>query len=357
MCLQYCVIYPNTEKGDIMSYRIGSFNLRNLGLSSMGKNNPRNLATIAKIINDERFDIVALQEVLSQGKALASEDYAKNSILMELGSDWDFAWADAGAENDPRNEGYAFVWRKSRLRMATTEVSTNYGIVNRTFYPRMCKVNREHMHRQPYYGRFTTSGVGGGPNVEFRLICVHTYYGSDTPADRVIRQHELDVLLKEIYPQISDRRYGNPLVAYTILLGDYNAELWTRDSRTWQEPLKVSRGGKMPCVMNTDGDGVVFSHQYDGRAIKTVQDQLTTIKYSQSESDESSSDVSGYSYNYDHFSYEEKKFDGVKVSVRRISDAVTCYCAPTDGDYSSDFEKYYKTVSDHIPIMMEIDIL
>ena len=125
-----------------MSYKIGSFNLRNLGLTAMGTDNVRNLRTIARIINDEGFDIVALQEVLSEGKAFISEDYAKKSILMELGADWDFSWADAGAENDPRHEGFAFVWRKSRLRLSSAEVSTRYGIVERTFYPRMCKVTR-----------------------------------------------------------------------------------------------------------------------------------------------------------------------------------------------------------------------
>lgn len=340
-----------------MSYKIGSFNLRNLGLTAMGKSNPRSLSTIARIINDEGFDIVALQEVLSQGKAFMSEDYAKKSILMELGTDWDFAWADTESENDPRHEGYAFVWRKSRIKLPIMEVSTRYGMVERTFNPRICRTNREYMHRRPYYGRFTTSGVGGGSNVEFRLICVHTYYGSDNAVDREIRQNELDVLLKEIYPQISDRRYGNPLVAYTILLGDYNAELWTNESEIWQAPLKASRGGKKPAVMKTDGIGVVYSNQYDGRAIKTVQDQLTTLRQKRDENGAEAFDTSGYSYNYDHFSYEERLFDGVKVSVRRITDAVTRYCKPEAGDYECDFEKYYKTVSDHIPIMMEVDIL
>lgn len=336
-----------------MSYKIGSFNLRNLGLTAMGTDNARSLRTIARIINDEGFDVVALQEVLSEGKAFISEDYAKKSILMELGSDWDFSWADAGSENDPRHEGFAFVWRKSRLRLSSSEVSTRYGIAERTFYPRMCKVNRENMQRRPYYGRFTTKG----PNIEFRLICVHTYYGkTDNIIDRNIRQHELDVLMKDIYPQISDRRYGDPLVAYTILLGDYNAELWTAESKLWQVPLKASRGGKRPAVMNTDDDGVVFSEKYGGRAIKTVQDQLTTLKSKQDEQVMESVDASGYSYNYDHFSYEEAKFEGVKVCVRSITNAVTNYCMPSEGDYGSDFEKYYKTVSDHIPIMMEIDV-
>lgn len=340
-----------------MSIKIGSFNLRNLGRESMDASNSRNLHTIANIINDEGFDLVALQEVLSEGKAFSSEQYAKQSILMELGMDWDFSWADAGAEKDPRHEGFAFVWRKSRLRLCSSEASTRYGIVERTFYPRMCKDNCENMLRRPYYGRFTTKGVLGGPNIEFRLICVHTYYGkADNAADRAIRQNELNILLKDIYPQISDRRYGDPLVAYTILLGDYNAELWTSKSRAWQEPLKAKRGGKRPAVMETDENGVVFSKKYGGRAIKTVQDQLTTLKSKLVENGEESFDTSGYSYNYDHFSYEEEKFQGITVKVRRITDAITQYCAPSGGDYSSNFEKYYKTVSDHIPIMMEIDI-
>ena len=110
-----------------MGYKIGSFNLRNLGLSAMGNGNSRSLRTIARIIRDQGFDVVALQEVLSQGKAFMSEDYAKKSILMELGPDWDFSWADAGSENDPRHEGFAFVWRKSKLRLSSTMVNTRYG--------------------------------------------------------------------------------------------------------------------------------------------------------------------------------------------------------------------------------------
>lgn len=339
-----------------MGYKIGSFNLRNLGLTAMGKDNPRSLETIANIIRDEEFDVVALQEILSQGKAFVSEDYAKKSILYKLGSKWDFCWADAGSENDPRHEGFAFIWRKDRLRLSSTKVSTPYGIVERIFFPRMCKVNRGYMLRQPFYGRFTTCGVAGGSNIEFRLICVHTYYGkNDNKADRIIRQNELDVLMKEIYPQISDRRYGDPLDSYTIILGDYNAELWTKKSRKWQEPLKATRGGKKPMVMETDENGIVVSKKYGNREIKTVQDQLTTLRSKESERGEERRSTYGFSYNYDHFSYEEKRFEGVKVSVKRIRRAVSAYCKPSGGDYNTDFEKYYKTVSDHVPIMMEIE--
>jgi endonuclease/exonuclease/phosphatase family metal-dependent hydrolase len=91
-----------------MGYKIGSFNMRNIGLSALGNNNSRDIEKIADIIRTEEFDIVALQEVLSEGKAIYSEDYAKKSILWELGPDWDFSWADAEtAGADRRHEGYS----------------------------------------------------------------------------------------------------------------------------------------------------------------------------------------------------------------------------------------------------------
>lgn len=339
-----------------MGYKIGSFNMHNLGNSALAQSNQRDLRTIANIIRGEQFDVVALQEVLSQGKAFTSPEFAKRSILMELGPDWDFKWADAKAENDPRHEGFAFIWRKSRLRLCTTKVLTWYGEITRTFYPRICNDNHYEMKRRPYYGRFTASGIPGGTNVEFRLICVHTYYGkTDNSFERDIRQRELDVLMKDIYPQINDRRYGDPMTSYTVLLGDYNAELWTSTSRIWEEPLKKSRGGRKPAIMATDDNGIVESTRYGGRRIKTVQDQLTTLK-SKEINGEEQYDSAGYSCNYDHFSYEEVSFEGTSIKVHRITDAVTKYCNNTDNRYSSNFEKYYKTISDHIPIMMEIEL-
>lgn len=59
--------------GDDMGYKIGSFNVRNLGMTSLGKNNARDLQKIAEIIGKEKFDVVALQEVLSEGKAFFSQ--------------------------------------------------------------------------------------------------------------------------------------------------------------------------------------------------------------------------------------------------------------------------------------------
>ncbi len=337
-----------------MSYRIGSFNLRNLGLSALGEQNERDLGLIARIIREEKFDVVALQEVLSEGKAFTSPGYAKKSILMELGSEWDFQWANAETQlTDTRNEGYAFVWNKKRLRMSTTETVDN-GI--RTFYPRICRLNKDHMQRRPFYARFTPSGTAeGGPWIEYRLLCIHTYYGKDTKLDRQIRQNELDVLMKDIYPQISDRRYGeygNGMPSYTIIMGDYNVELW----RSWKDEARKRQNAERrlqgksaypkPASLIADENDIVESTKWGNRRIKTVQYEFTTLRSADTEvfSDE---ELRGYAHDYDHFSFEESRFQGVKMNVKRI-DAVRRYC-------EDDFKKYQKTVSDHIPVMMEIE--
>ena len=107
--------------------------------------------------------------------------------------------------------------------------------------------------------------------------------------------------------------------------------------------------------MATDENGITLSEKYNNREIITVQDQLTTLRSKEGDRGDEKRSTYGFSYNYDHFSYEEKQFEGVKVSVKRIRRAVTAYCKPKGGDYNTDFEKYYKTVSDHVPIMMELE--
>ena len=57
----------------------------------------------------------------------------------------------------------------------------------------------------------------------------------------------------------------------------------------------------------------------------------------------------GYASNYDHFSYDDKAIGHViKKRPRRI-DAVRLYC-------NDNYEEYFKKISDHIPIIMELQI-
>lgn len=310
-----------------MSYRIGSFNLKNLGQTAMGKEHPRDLAKIAEIIRKEDFDVVALQEVLSEGKALSLEqDSVKRSILYELGtSEWDFAWAHAESETDPRSEGYAFLWKKKRFRLPVAKLEDG---TKRTFYPRICRLRRDLMTRKPYYARFVARG---GPYFEIRLLCVHTHF-----TDKVQRRQELDNLLKEVYPQVEDRVYYKGRPSYTIILGDYNAEL---------RRLFINTSGFYVADIET-------ADRWGGKKIKTVQDEKTTLKR-RFDNDDQDADASayageGYANNYDHFSYDFDRFSRIQIDVKRI-DAVATYCG-------GNFETYFKTVSDHVPIVMEMSL-
>lgn len=67
-----------------MSYNIGFFYLHNLGLSALSNNNSRDLSKIATIIRDESFDVVALQEIRSDGKAfhLEKEGFKRKDTLF-----------------------------------------------------------------------------------------------------------------------------------------------------------------------------------------------------------------------------------------------------------------------------------
>lgn len=336
-----------------MEYRIGSFNLKNLGLSALSSKNPRDLQLIANIIKAEQFDVVALQEILSEGKALSSKDYAKKSILMHLGPNWDFAWADSDTSlNDTRNEGYAFIWNKRRLRLSTAKMPD--GSI-RTYYPRLCREYHAEIKRKPFYARFTPAGTpSGGPLVELRLLCIHAYYGSTNKADIKLRQDETRVLLSEIYPQIAERVYRDDMPHYTIVLGDYNLELF----RSW----RIIRKGETPAYLSTDEGDIIMAPNWGNYRIITVQDQLTTLKASSDERPDESvipnseeteitkthDNDRGYAHNYDHFSYDEDTiFKNIRVYAKRI-DAVRKYC-------NDDFSKYRQQVSDHIPIKLTID--
>lgn len=320
--------------------------MRNLGFTALSKTGDRDLQKIAEIIREEEFDIVALQEVLSSGKAFnhMPSEYIKNSILMELGgmSNWGFEWANVGEKQDFRGEGFAFLWNKKKVGLAETKLLDNS---TRVFQPRVCKIkDTEEMIRRPFYARFTPQqGIFGGPNFEIRLLCVHTYYGNDTIADRVIRQREIDILLKNIYPQIADRVYKGYMPSYTIVLGDYNVEL----KRSWKEALLRPRPAYL---VADDNDNIETTKWGKSRKIKTIQDQFTTLKQNTENAEITAGSLinDNYAHDYDHFSYEESMFEGVSMKVKRV-DAVRKYC-------ESNIEEYRKKVSDHVPIMMEIEL-
>ena len=71
--------------------------------------------------------------------------------------------------------------------------------------------------------------------------------------------------------------------------------------------------------------------------IHTVQKDLSTIN----------KDADGYSSNYDHFTYDDHTGDSIVQGTPHRLDAV---------ERLGDHKTYKDKVSDHIPIMLEIDL-
>lgn len=296
----------------ILSYKIGSFNCLNFG-----RNSDKDLNIFINIIMKENFDIIALQEIKGP--------QALNRILSHLPSGkWD------GIADTISND-YAFIWNKNRICLAKSEEDTS-----RIYQPRIYrqyKVNRKEgqtkLIRDPYYARFFPIGPAA-PFMELRIINCHIRFTkNDNLFENIgtaqMRRNELNVLTKAIYAKESDKRYGNNRPAYTILLGDYN--LNCKDSLATfpylEEIIEIQDGNIIKKVI-------------------TKQNQLTTLK-SQIQQNENP-----LVNNYDHFSFDVDRFNGTKIDCERI-DAVELYC-------NNNYEKYKKSVSDHLPIKMELNL-
>ncbi len=332
-----------------MSYRIGSFNMYKFSFRA-DKEVQKDIALIAKIICSEQFDIVALQEVLTPN--------VLKLLKSHLGNRWCYRWEQpkvgtgySGSEQEA--EGYAFLWNSDTMELSWMNKVVGAGATARsekhTAEPHIYNQYRidrskgeEELARNPYYGRFKP--VHGF--CEIRLINTHFYFGDNSSINIAKRKNEFDILTKVIYRNISDKRYGNNLPAYTIILGDYNLNLdrpWTRAPYLQEDVLLDDAGIR--------------------RHIITVQDQLTTLKAAKTSEPESPSagdfhgeDIPivdsdsgrGYVNNYDHFSYDRDRFQGTYVKARRV-DTVRKY-------EKDDFSKHRKEISDHVPVVLSLNL-
>lgn len=310
--------------GWCMSYKIGSFNCLNFAMASS-----KDVQVFVDLILDEQFDIIALQEIKGQS--------ALNRILNRLPENW-----KGIADDDPRVNDYAFIWNTRRIELAHTE---NYSsdvktIPDRTYSPRIYKqykIDRKNgqtdLIREPYFARFFPCG-GCSPFIELRIINTHIRFSKSTNdilnnsiGAVLMRKNEFDVLTKSIYSKEADKRYGNNRPAYTILLGDYNLNM---PSSTASSPYLL--------------ESFEIIDEKSMKIITTVQSELTTLK----KSDDSEKINNYFANNYDHFTFDAARFSNVVVSCRRIN-TVEKYC-------KGEPEKHIKEISDHVPVVMNIDL-
>lgn len=312
-----------------MIFKFGSFNLKNLSRGIMTK---RDFSMIATIIRKEEFDIVAFQEILSEGQAL-------DSLVKNFLPGWDIRWGepkeaiDPSKNKDKRGEGYAFIWNTKRLTLASSSTVSGERVYEPRSVSDAIRFDSRFFARTPYYARFVP--VNGG-FFEFRLIDVHLHFGNNNKDEIQKRKEEFAYLTERIYPTISqERRYGNNREAYTIVMGDYNLNLY-----------KYRREAEKRINKNTYIEPIVT---VGVQQIVTVQDELTTLKTTiRDEQTDDDNPKRGYAQNYDHFSFDVTRFEreGILYKARRI-DAVRKYC-------KDDFELYNATVSDHVPIALTV---
>lgn len=319
-----------------MAYRIGSFNMRKFGAYPS-----RDFNKIADIIRGEELDVVAFQEIFSEGKGLSRllEGYVRREFY-----NWGFCWASPKESNDiskmgeqivsgSRGEGYAYIWNTRKFKLAESGPIE----ARKLFEPRIINsfsndvnVDCRTFARAPYYIRLFPCHGG---QWELRLVNIHIYYGDTTLPSVQKRQDEFSKLVEEIYPQINQRVYGSHRSAYTIAMGDYN--------------LNIFRPGT-----NVQSKAYLKEvHNYnDGRKnyqVLTIQDQLTTLRGGSSGA--AANNLTGnYANNYDHFTYSPELSPFSDISYYAI-DAVNKYCG-------GDFEYYNSNISDHLPIVMEIKV-
>jgi len=271
----------------------------------------KDISKIAHIIKAERFDIIALQEILSID--------AFRTLREKMGeNEWDGICAPSSSYFTHGSEYYGFLWRKSRFDIIGTP------LIYRWYKSKdsMCKNG---LLRPPYYARYTSRDKIGGSFFEFRIINTHILFNKpekalDLEGDIELRREELRLLSERIFTSVSDKRYGDNMPAYTFLIGDYNLCLF--------------------------GLGPKIDFEYDlGKERFIVHDQtdLTSLKQV-NEDGEYFGDY--YSNNYDHVSYEKSTKEKLRITASRV-DALKKYC----GD---DLEKYRHDVSDHVPIKVTI---
>ncbi len=304
-----------------MGIIIGSFNMAKFSSGS-----EKDLDMIRKIIDKAEVDILALQEIFNKD--------ALYDLLEVLGDSWDGRWDKPDSRSRQAEEGYAFLWNTHRIRLS-------HDIDNNCIEPVILGVDGGILFRSPFYGRFE---LANSSRVEIRLINAHinsSKKGDDSEENKGVgavseRNIEYEYLAEVLLPKVDDKCFdlflhqvdGYCRKPITILLGDYNLNLKVSDAKDSFicRPIIPIKEGKSEKI------------------IVTVQKDLTTLK-----KDLTHIDLSGaYKNNFDHFTYDEKRYIEVKCWALR---------SPEDPElYNGDYEKYNKKVSNHLMIIMDLEL-
>jgi endonuclease/exonuclease/phosphatase family metal-dependent hydrolase len=287
-----------------LAYRVASFNIKNYA-----GNNKDKIRAIANVIRYEDFDIVAIQEIKSQGVRNAGALY---SLLMELPG-YKGCFGDNPSSGAQGDYGFAFLYNADKFKECSEDGEAEIFSRFNNFV------------RCPYFGRFTPIGTVGGLFTELRLLNIHL-----NPSQTVSSTSEFKLLHREVFNYISDRIYkhktfnmdGSVSVhtppSYTIVLGDYNFILDDCNRMLAEMPQKKN--------------------------VTVIQKEETTIW----PSNERTNVPGHFVRDYDHVSFDSQRFVGISTEIHRVN-TVQCY-------YGGDFDTHFKELSDHVPIVFQIEL-
>lgn len=373
-----------------MKIRIASFNIEKFSRQSVyyaeDSESRKDIEMIAKIIRENNFDIIALQEVFHPEALKCLLRVLSNQIPIDVpvsrmglytaqiagfkSDKWEARWAKPRTKySDMAAEGYAFIWNTKRI-----ELSKN--MKGKAFEPRIADYGHaSELVRPPLIARFNPLRS----YYEIRLINTHIVFsikdedklrsnqdGELISSSTKLRNLELQILLKGIYKRFSEMvvdyrgidKYARNLVPYTFLLGDYNLNL--------QDVNHVARPSE--CLDFDNSIGYI-----NGRKkmwIETVNSKKTTLrKNSLSTDNTSNSDITtvktdvSRSYeaenylanNFDHFSFDLDRLDDHDIAFPEHG-VICAYENYKDDEVNNRFEQYTKKVSDHLPIYLDFNL-
>lgn len=378
------------NNGEKAGYRIATFNIQKFGklsvLPTETKGRKKDLDTIGKIIRDNQFDIIAIQEIyhkevlrelleciaqqyavedrLKRGSVSSYNTYSGGKTNESFGfktKHWEGRWATPNSYNGD-SEGYAFIWNRDRIKLVTNRK-------NEVFEPRIEEYisKGDSLVRPPFLGRFMP--VNG--YFEIRLINTHVAYSIPAQkkkedaegyepdlTDIEYRKREFLTLIRTVYRRFSQKQYDVNrqdtdacyMPPYTFLLGDYNLNLANANGTS----------AKLP----KEWDNLLIDRMH----ILTVNEELTTLKNRPTHDPEKeqmwikNQDIIYHlANNYDHFSYDDKKLapKGVGAGIARpITKALYPFSYYKDKTANEEtvFDLYRAKVSDHVPVYMDFDI-
>lgn len=331
-----------------MAIKIGSFNVKNLA-----DGEGRDIDRIARIINENKLDIVCLQEVLQEGKVISGisvkslSGQAKaydRSLKSKLCGAWDSEWQQPKLRKemekylggDKRGEGYAILWRIDQNKLSLPRDEYGEEIRPKIFsnYDTRIVKSKLRLIRDPLYARFI---VNKRP-AELRIITTHIVYGKSDAVKDVIdygaiemRRKEFDMLAGQIYYRVSEMYKDiNCTSPYTIMMGDYNLNL----------------GSSLPFTRCFDKKGHVVSEDKSFFSITNLQTEKSTLKRNCAE----------LANSYDHFTVDDRAKGRIVKDSISVVDAIHKHTKENDSSEEEMFDTYRKQVSDHLPIIISINI-